>query len=106
TSRAATNALTLLRPYKPVEIRLPHLRDFRRHDRGAVRLVGILVEVILVIVFRRIKHGEWRELGDDRLVPYFLALQLGDDFLRGGELLLRAVEDHGAILGADDAALP
>src|SRR5207244_1796525 len=65
-----------------------------------------LVEVILVIVFRRIEHGERRELGDDRLVPYFLALQLGDDFLRGRELLLRVVEDHGAILCADVAALP
>ena len=45
---------------------LPEFADLRRDDRRAIRLIRIVGEIVLMIIFRRIKVGKRGDFGDNR----------------------------------------
>ena len=67
---------------EPIEIRLSEFRNLRRDHDLAIRLVGILREIILVIRLSRVVRRERRDLRDDGIVPDLGRRQLGDRLLR------------------------
>ena len=76
------------------------------HIHGSnVRVVGMIVEVVLMVAFGVVEGRSGDEFGDDRLLVELCFVELGDiggcDFL----LIVVCVEDGGAILSADVRAL-
>ncbi len=51
---------------------LPEFPDLRRDDRRAIRLVRIFLEIILVIILRRIKVCKFGNFRDDRFAENVL----------------------------------
>jgi len=73
---------------------LAKLRNLGRDHCGAVRLVRVVGEVFLVIVFGGPKLIECGHFGDDRVVIDGFGGDLGD-YLGGGlPLLIRSVKDR------------
>lgn len=89
----------------PLAVLRPQLRQLRRNHGQAIPLLGVVAEVALMILFGRAVVGDWRDFGDDRLVPELLAIEFGDHLARGLLLLRRVREDHGAVLRPDVGAL-
>ncbi len=74
-------------------------------DKLAVRLLRIIREIILVIVFRRPESRRWQYGGDDGVRPDMGGAQLGDQRLRDGGLFRIVREDDRAVLCAHIVAL-
>src|SRR5258708_40312399 len=88
-----------------LKIVLAELRHLRLDDYTAVGLIAVISEILLMIIFSRIKHGQRRNLRDDRIVPQMLFVQFSDGLLGNRLLLRRVIEDRRAILRASIIAL-
>ncbi len=84
---------------------LAELGDFGGDDHHAVGLEAVVLEVLLVVLLRRVEGGQRGDLGDDGVLPQPLLGQGGDGLARDTLLLGRVEEDGGAVLGADVGAL-
>src|SRR5690606_16275929 len=87
-----------------VEVLLPQLRDLRRDDDAAVRLVRVPAVIIAVIRLCRPEFRGGHDFGHDA-VPDTRALELGDRLLGDALLVGRRVEDRRPVLCADVGAL-
>src|SRR5690606_34210852 len=65
---------------------LPRLRHLRGNHRQTVRLVRVVGEILLMVVFRRIEGVNRLQFGDDGLLPTVGSFR---DLLLGNRLLLR-----------------
>src|SRR5450830_479540 len=70
----------------------PKLGQFRCDDKGAIALEGMLLEVILVIVFRLVIRFHRAEFRHDRRIPY--QRHFGDDMAGSVMLHRRVVVNH------------
>ena len=88
-----------------LQMMLAELGDLRRDHRLTIRLVGVVGEVFLVIIFGHVEFVELGHFGHDGLVPDVLVVQLLDGFLGNLLLFIVVIEDRGTILRADIIAL-
>ena len=92
----------LLQHFQEMLAELGHLRCDHCH---AVRLVGIVGKVFLVVFLRHVELVQLFHLSDDGMVPDLLGVQIFDELLGSLLLLIVMVEDGGAVLGAHIRAL-
>ena len=72
--------------------------EFRKIVDDDVRVVGMMLDVVLMIIFGRIKSREWCDLRDDFLRVDFGGRQLRDVGFSDLFLFGSGVEKRGAIL--------
>jgi hypothetical protein len=71
--------------------------DLGGDDGGAVGLVGIVGEILLVVVFGGPELVEGLYLGDDRVIVNAEGVYLVDDLYSGAGLIVRVIKDRRAI---------
>lgn len=81
------------------------LDDFGGNHSPAVRLVGIVLIIALVIVLRPVKDLKCSDLGNNAGIPDVGGIELGNHLIGNCLLLGGVVEDRGAILSSDVGAL-
>src|SRR6266852_1182370 len=99
TRLAADKNLRVLRMIEARKI-LFQIFQFGKVVVDDVRIVGIILEVILMVVLGGIESLEGLDLRDDRPGVDLCSVELRDVGLRDALLLRAAVEDRGAVLGA------
>src|SRR5271157_640387 len=73
---------------------LPDLLHLGRDREHAIRLIGMVLEVVLVIVLGGVKRGGSLDRGDDRVGEGPLFRKLGNHLLRRLVLLLIAIKNR------------
>src|SRR5271157_2588458 len=84
---------------------LPDLLHLGRDGEHAIRLIGMVLEVVLVILLGGVKRGGRRDRSDDRVGKGALFRKLSNHIPRSLVLLFIAIKNHRAILLADIVAL-
>src|SRR5271157_3088413 len=90
---------------QPARELFPDLLDLGRDGEHAIRLIGMVLEVVLVILLGGVKRGSRLDRGDDRVCKGAVFRKLGNYLLRCLVLLFIAIKNHRAILLADVVAL-
>lgn len=75
-------------------VHFPEFCDLRGYNGRAVRLVGIVDEILLMIVFRRPELLKWDDLGNDRVRVDRRRVDLADDILGRLSLGFRMIKDR------------
>src|ERR1035437_1066528 len=107
--RARCEGLTAVRQVlfrQLLEEQLAGLGDLWRDDDGAVRILRIPREIVVVVFLGRPERIQRHDLGDDRIVPHLRGRERRDRLAGHSLLLRRFVEDRRAVLRALVAALP